>query len=64
MRAVLRKALLSSGLTEDALEDVETEVEAVERALAWAEPGDLLVLLVHEERSRVLERLREAAAER
>jgi UDP-N-acetylmuramyl tripeptide synthase len=64
VRAVLRKALLSSGLTEDALEDVETEVEAVERALAWAEPGDLLVLLVHEERSRVLERLREAAAER
>ena len=64
MRAVLRKALLASGFAEDALEDVETEVEAAERALAWAEPGDLLVLLVHEERGRVLELLRAAEAER
>ncbi|HEX6089356.1 MAG TPA: Mur ligase family protein [Gemmatimonadales bacterium] len=64
VRAVLRKALLASGFAEDALEDVETEVEAAERALAWAEPGDLLVLLVHEERGRVLELLRAAEAER
>ena len=64
VRAVLRKALLASGFAEDALEDVETEVEAAERALAWAEPGDLLVLLVHEERGRVLELLRGAEAER
>lgn len=62
VRAVLRKALASLGYREDALEDAETEVEAAQRALAWARPGDLLVLLVHEERARVLELLGSAGA--
>jgi cyanophycin synthetase len=62
VRAVLRRALAAQGFPEESLDDVETEVEATQRALAWARPGDLLVLLVHEERARVLELLREAGA--
>ncbi|HEX6645378.1 MAG TPA: Mur ligase family protein [Gemmatimonadales bacterium] len=62
VRALLRAALRDGGFPADAMEDAETEVEAVERALAWARPGDLLLLLVHDERDAVLDRLRAAGA--
>ena len=62
VRALLRRALTARGFPAEAIEESETEAEAVERALAWARPGDLLVLLVHDERDRVLELLRRAGA--
>ena len=62
VRAVLRRSLAALGFAPEAMDDAETEVEAVERALAWARPGDLLVLLVHDERDQVLARLRDAGA--
>lgn len=62
VRAILRTALLAGGYPADAVEDVESEVDAVRRALAWSRPGDLLILLVHENREAVLELLREAGA--
>lgn len=62
VRALLRRALMARGFAPDAIDDAETEPEAVERALAWARPGDLLVLLVHDERDQVLALLRDAGA--
>ena len=55
---LLADELQRAGAREDQLERVGTEVEAAERALAWAEPGDLLVLLLHEERDTVMERFK------
>jgi UDP-N-acetylmuramyl tripeptide synthase len=62
VRALLRHSLTARGFAAEAIDDAETEVEAVERALAWARPGDLLVLLVHDERDQVLALLRDAGA--
>lgn len=62
VRALLRQSLAARGFAAEAIDDAETETEAVERALAWARPGDLLVLLVHDERDQVLALLREAGA--
>ncbi len=62
VRALLRDALTARGFPPGAIDDAESEPEAVERALAWARPGDLLVLLVHDERDQVLDLLRRAGA--
>lgn len=45
------------GLPADAIEFGDSEVDAVEKALAWARPGDLVVLTVHSSRGAVLELL-------
>ncbi len=45
------------GLPAEAIEYGESEVDAVSRALAWARPGDLLVLTVHSSRAAVLDLL-------
>jgi cyanophycin synthetase len=55
--ALLESELLRWGAPPESLEQAGPEVEAVDRALAWARPGDLLVLLVHTDREAVLERL-------
>lgn len=62
VRALLREALTARGFPAAEIDDAESEPEAVERALAWARPGDLLVLLVHDERDEVLALLRRAGA--
>ena len=41
----------------------EDDPEAVRKALAWARPGDLIVLLVHTRRDEVLEILRVASGD-
>jgi UDP-N-acetylmuramyl tripeptide synthase len=43
------------GLPLDALSAAESELSAARVALAWARPGDLLVLAVHEDRRGVYE---------
>jgi cyanophycin synthetase len=61
--AILVDELRRLGVPEGRFETAETEIEAVHRALAWARPGDLLILLVHTQRDEVLallERLRAA----
>jgi UDP-N-acetylmuramyl tripeptide synthase len=55
--ALLEAELRRLGAPPESLECAGPEVEAVERALAWAQPGDLLVLLVHTDRDAVLARL-------
>jgi UDP-N-acetylmuramyl tripeptide synthase len=42
------------GAPRASIERAPSEYEAVESALAWAEPGDLLLFLLHAERERVL----------
>jgi UDP-N-acetylmuramyl tripeptide synthase len=58
--AVLTAELRRLGAAPESLEQAASEIEAVERALAWARPGDLLVLLVHTDREAVLARLEKA----
>src|SRR6185295_11007501 len=55
-----RDEILRLGIPPAELERAETELEAVRKALGWAQPGDLLVLLVHKQREKVLELIRTA----
>ena len=60
---ILEDELRRLGAGDDQLGRARNEMEAVRQALAWARPGDLLVLLTHVQRNAVLEllgRLREA----
>ena len=52
--ATLRTALLAAGMDEAALPVCLDEAQAARQALAWARPGDLLVLPVHEPSRRDL----------
>ena len=45
---ILRGALVADGMPEDALPVCLDEALAAQAALAWAKPGDLLLLLLHE----------------
>ena len=45
------------GAPPDCLEHAATEMAAVRSALAWSRPGDLLILISHSERERVLDLL-------
>ena len=52
--AILVDELRLLGVPEERFETAETEIDAVHQALAWARPGDLLILLVHTQRDEVL----------
>jgi UDP-N-acetylmuramyl tripeptide synthase len=54
---LLEAELRRLGAPANSLARAGSDVEAVESALAWAKPGDLLVLLVHTDRDAVLARL-------
>jgi cyanophycin synthetase len=56
--ALLQDELLRLGIPPASLERADTELEAIRKALAWAQAGDLLVLLVHTQREEVLELIR------
>lgn len=61
--AILEDELRRLGAGDDQIGRARNEMEAVRQALAWARPGDLLVLLTHAQRTAVLDllgRLREA----
>lgn len=58
IRAMLRAALQTAGWRSDAIEDAEEELDAVAGALAAARPGDLALLLVHEDVTAVYRSLR------
>ena len=67
VEGVLAAALSSLGLPADAFMRVGGEVEALEVGLDWAQPGDVVLVLVHIEREAVREwlagRSRERAAQ-
>jgi cyanophycin synthetase len=60
--ALLKDELLRLGAAPGSVTLAGTELEGIREALAWAQPGDLLVLLAHTQRTEVLallDRLRE-----
>jgi UDP-N-acetylmuramyl tripeptide synthase len=57
--ARLRALLRERGVRDDQLDEGPDELDAIERALAWSQPGDLLLLLVHERFDEAVARLRE-----
>jgi UDP-N-acetylmuramyl tripeptide synthase len=50
---VLRRALLDAGAAAEQLAEAPSELAAVRAALQWAQPGDLLVLPAHTQRTAV-----------
>lgn len=55
--AEVEAELRAAGLPESRFEHAPNELEAVEAALRWAQPGDLLLLLAHDARDAVLARI-------
>jgi cyanophycin synthetase len=62
--AILVDELLRFGAPDESMTRADSELEGVNEALAWARPGDLLVLLVHTQRDAVLERIRAGVSKR
>lgn len=58
--ALLADEAVRLGVSPDAVIRAEDDPDAVRKALAWARPGDLILLLVHTRRDEVLEILRDA----
>jgi UDP-N-acetylmuramyl tripeptide synthase len=56
--AILLDELRTLGAPPDALDRADSELSGVTRALAWARPGDLLLLFCHAERDAVIALLR------
>jgi UDP-N-acetylmuramyl tripeptide synthase len=52
--ALIAQELERLGAPADTVGRAESELEAVRDALAWAQPGDLLILLLHSERKTAL----------
>ena len=62
--ALLVDELLRLGAPRESVTQAGSELDGVEEALAWARPGDLLVLLVHTQRDAVLERIQAGPSKR
>ncbi|MCP4093378.1 MAG: Mur ligase [Planctomycetes bacterium] len=56
---IMKQALLEAGAPEEAIDIAADEMEAAKQALAWAQPGDLLLLLTLAQRDEVLQLLSE-----
>ncbi|MCH6572867.1 MAG: Mur ligase [Proteobacteria bacterium] len=57
---LIKNALLACGADDEQLDYFATEPEAVSAALEWAQPGDLLILFIHEQIDEVLAMLNDA----
>src|SRR5690606_209105 len=60
--ALLAETLREAGVSEDAIEPAADPVEGTRKALAMAQPGDLLLLFVLSHRDEAFALIREAAA--
>ncbi|TDJ12707.1 MAG: Mur ligase [Gammaproteobacteria bacterium] len=58
--SLIKNALLACGADDEQLDYFATEPEAVSAALEWAQPGDLLILFIHEQIDEVLAMLNDA----
>jgi cyanophycin synthetase len=56
--AVFEDEFRRLGMPPQAILKADSDLEGVRRALDWARPGDLLLLLVHKQRDEVMEMLR------
>ena len=54
---ILKQQYIDSGVEEQKITLIEQEIDAVTQAIEWSQPGDLLIMLVHEDRNQVLELL-------
>ena len=54
---ILKREFIKHGQDETRISMIEDELDAVDLAINWAKPGDLVLLLIHEHRSEVLEKL-------
>lgn len=61
--ALIHRYLAEMNYPKDQIFDADTEVEAVQKAFEWAQPGDLLVLLIYEKREKPLGLIRKLQAE-
>jgi cyanophycin synthetase len=61
--ALIVEELLAAGAAGDAIEHADDEASAARSALAWARPGDLVILPTHEDRPGVEAVLKGAGAE-
>jgi hypothetical protein len=52
--ALMTSALVDAGFPREAIVTAPGEVAGVRAALAWAAPGDLLVLGIHQDRQAVM----------
>jgi UDP-N-acetylmuramyl tripeptide synthase len=59
---IMKQALLDAGAPEDAVDIAADEVEAAKQAIAWAQPGDLLLLLTLAQRDEVLRLIAELSS--
>ena len=59
---ILRDALLAAGARPEHIDHRTEEIDGVREALAWLEPGDLAILLVHEDIAGVRSELLRAGA--
>lgn len=57
--ALLREGARAGGLADERIVDVESDNDALARALDWLQPGDLAVMFVHSEVQSVFGRLRQ-----
>jgi cyanophycin synthetase len=55
--SLIRDELLSCGAREDQIEHNDEEIESFESALAWAQPGDLVIMLALERSPELYDRI-------
>jgi cyanophycin synthetase len=60
--AVIRDELLNCGATSEQIEHFDEEIDAFAAAMAWARPGDLIIMLALGGAAPIQERLREHGA--
>ena len=60
---VISNELKSLGATDDQIRHNDEELETLEDALSWAQPGDLVIMLALGGATPIQERLRELGAE-
>jgi UDP-N-acetylmuramyl tripeptide synthase len=52
--AILKNEFLRPGTDADSIRQTDSDYDAVLTALAWSRPGDLILLLTHADRPRIL----------
>ena len=57
-RGLIKDELLRCGAREDQIEHNDEEIESFDSALAWAQPGDLVIMLALERSPELYERIR------
>jgi len=62
VHAIIRDELLACGATPGQIEHHEEEIDSLEAALAWARPGDLVVMLALQRSPALYERLEDLAS--